>query len=508
MRIGNSIRNASFAWINQIIHIIAQFIARTAIIKTLSIEYVGLNGLFSNILMVLSLAELGVGTAITFSLYEPIAKDDKKKILAIMQFYRKVYCMIGIIIFLIGLSVTPFLSYFIKDIPDIENIGLIYILFVINTGISYFFSYKASYLNATQNNYVVYINHSFFEILMVLLQVLTLCLTKRFECYLIIGVLFVALQNISITCMTNKKYSFLLSRENIKLDQEIFLTIKKNTMALVFHKIGSIIVFATDNLIISKFVGIVSTGIFSNYTMVTDAMCKIISKAFDAISASVGNLVIQESKEKQKSIFFNIMFLNFVFYAILCACLIAVLNRFMLIWVGKKFLLSIGVVFVLVLKLYITGMRGSVQTFKNAMGLYWNNKFMPIAEAVINLIVSVIFVRHFGIVGVMAGTIISSICTCVWIEPLVLFRDGLHSNLSEYVKRYILYFILSMILCLSSYAINQFELNNIYFDLIAHLIITFLFVNLIIFTMFREFGEYKFFRQIINNTLKATFRKK
>lgn len=497
MRIKNSLRNAIVAWGSQAIHIFVQFIARTYIIMILSIEYIGLNGLFSNILMVLSLAELGIGDAIIYSLYKPIAEDDKQSISAIMRFYKKVYCMIGIVILTIGSFLAPFLSLLIKDTPNIPNLQFIYLLFVFNSAVSYFFSYKAAFLNAKQNNYIVLMNTSLFESGMVICQIIFLKLTKRYELFLLIGIFFVFLQNVNITRIVNKKYPFLSNNEIAGLNKSTFQSIIKNTSALVLHKIGMIVVFATDNLIISKFVGLVATGIFSNYTLITDSVYKIVSTAFNAIASSVGNLVVSESKEKQRKIFFDVMFINFWMSVFINTCFVNLLNPFIYLWLGKAYLLPINSVFVLALKVYITCMRLSVTVFKNAMGLYWNNKFMPIAESVINLIVSILLVDKYGINGVMIGTIISSISTCMWIEPLILFRDGFGENLISYFRKYLMYFVAFIGICLATVLANSIIFDHLMIDFILHMILTIGISNILIIIIFCKTREFIHVHELI-----------
>ena len=197
MRLQNSARNIKAAWILQIVHILSQFVSRTAVIKVLTIEYVGLSGLFSNVLMMLSLAELGIGEAIIFSMYGPIARGEKDNIGAIMGFYKKVYISVGIFIMAAGLAITPWIDFFIKDMPEIPEIYWIYALYVINSSVSYFFSYKTAFITANQSNSVVVINNGLWEVAMVTVQVILLIATKNYILYMIIGIVFVLCRNIS-----------------------------------------------------------------------------------------------------------------------------------------------------------------------------------------------------------------------------------------------------------------------------------------------------------------------
>lgn len=440
MRLENSAKNVKVAWLMHIVHVFGQFISRTVIIMVLSVEYVGLSGLFSNVLSMLSLAELGIGEAIVFSLYSPIAKGEINKINAIMAFYQKIYICVGCFILVAGISLTPVIEYLIKDVPDIPYLHTIYVLYVINSAMSYFFSYKATFIKANQSNYIVTVNDEIFNIISIILRAVLLVITKNYLLFMGLGIVILFIQNVNITMIANRRYPYLKEKSKEKIPKETFREIKKNTAAMVLHKIGTIIVFATDNVIISKFLGLVSVGIYSNYYTLTNALTSFINKFFTGISASVGNLAVSESVEKQEKTLFQVLFINFWLYTFGSCGLFALLNPFIgNIWLGSEYTFSMIVVFLIVVKNYLTGMRKSSQTFKNAKGLYWYNKYMPIYESVINLVLSVVLVKLVGISGVLLGTIVSSLATCVWIEPHVLYKYGFKKSAGGYVKKYLQY---------------------------------------------------------------------
>ena len=502
MRIENSTKNVKTAWILQLVHIVCQFASRTVIIQVLTIEYVGLSGLFSNVLTMLSLAELGIGEAIIFSLYGPIARKEKDNINAIMTFYKKIYICVGIFVLVVGLAVTPFIENFIKDVPDIPGIYTIYMLYVINTAVSYFFSYKAAFVTANQSNYVVVINNGICEVVMVIVQIVVLFTVKNYIGYMIVGIVFVLIQNISITIIADKRYPYLKEKTEHSMPQEIFKEIQKNTGAMVFHKIGTIVVFATDNLIISKFVGLLSVGIYANYCTITNAVTTFISKFFNAISASVGNLAIEESIEKQEKTFFRVFFIDFWLYNFSCCCLFCLLNPFIEdIWLGKKYLFSIAIVLMIVVKIYITGMRSACQTFKNAQGLYWYNKYMPLYESAINLGLSIWLVQDFGVAGVLLGTIGSSILTCVWIEPHVLYKYGFNKSAKEYYLKYLAYAAVFALTLGATYGLNYIVPGSGIMLLLVRCALSVILPNLIMYIIFRKTDEMNYMLGIIKRRL-------
>lgn len=503
MRLENSARNIKTAWILHALHILCQFASRTVIIYVLTIEYVGLSGLFSNILTMLSLAELGIGEAITFSLYGPIARNEKKTITEIMAFYKKVYISVGIFVLVAGFALTPFIDFFIKDMPDIPDLHLIYMLYVVNSAVSYFFSYKSAFVTANQNNYIVVLNRGLCEVLMVIFQAVVLFTTKNYILFMVIGIAFILIQNISITVIADRKYPYLKEKAHSKMPDKIFQEIKKNTWAMIFHKIGTIIVFATDNLIVSKFIGLISVGIYTNYCTITNAVTTFISKFFNAISASVGNLAATESAEVQERTFFRVLFINFWLYVFVCVCLFNLLNPFIRdIWLGEKYLFSMEIVFFIVLKLYITGLRGSVQTFKNAKGLYWYNKFMPLYESLINLVISVVLVNYIGVCGVLIGTIISSLLTCVWIEPHVLYKYGFDKSASRYYLRYAGYFAVFIIILAVTAFVDRFVSGTGFISFALHLMVSLTVPNLCMVLLFRKTDEFKYMTDVLKRRLK------
>ena len=369
-RTKSSIFNFSCAIVGQGLGLIVSFISRIIFIKYLGSEYLGLNGLFTNILSILSLTELGVGTAITYSLYKPLSEKDNNKCLMLMQFYKKVYTIIGIIILVLGFSITPFLPIFIKDIPNIKNINFIYILFVINTAISYFYSYKRNLIIADQNRYVATIYRYSMYIVTNLIQIIYLLLFKNYIGYLVIQILSTFIENILVSKKAEKMYPYLKKKNKIPLEKNIRKDIIQKTKAMMFHKVGDVVVNSTDNILLSSFVNLVSVGIYSNYSLIISAINTITSQIYSSLTASIGNLCASSSKKKQYSVYKNINFLTFWVYCFCSVCLFVLLNPFIEIWVGKEYLFDIKIVLVLVINFYLKGMRNSNLVFREATGLF------------------------------------------------------------------------------------------------------------------------------------------
>ncbi|TJZ35599.1 sugar translocase [Priestia megaterium] len=499
MRTQSSIKNLIFAMAGQSIGLLVSFVARIAFVRVLSTEYLGLNGLFTTILSLLSLVELGVGPAMTFSLYKPLAEKDTEKVKSLMQLYKKAYTVIGIVVAILGASLAPFLHFFIKDIPDIPNIYLIYLLFVANSAISYFFSYKRSLIITDQKRYIAtYYRYTFFTVLNIV-QIIVLFSTKSFILFLSCQVIATVAENIFISKKADKLYPFLKEKTIQKLDKETTGSIFKNIRALVVHKLGGVVVNSTDNLIISRFVGLTWVGLYSNYFLVINALNLVIAQIFSSITASVGNLGVTETKEKTKSIFDVVFFLNFWIYGFCSIAFIAILNPFIQLWLGEKYLLSDSIVIMIVLNFYLTGMRQAVLTFKEAMGLFWYDRHKPIFESIINLCVSLILVKYLGMVGVFIGTTISTLTTCFWIEPYVLYKHGLKFPLLPFFLRYIFYMLITIITSILTLKVSElfYEVNFINF--IFKVIICIVIPNIIFLIIFHKTTEFKFLYKLLNN---------
>lgn len=492
-RTKSSLVNFFFAMLGQGLGLIISFIARVFFIKILGSEYLGLNGLFTNILTVLSLAELGVGTAITYSLYAPLANKDDKKCQMLMHLYRKIYICIGLFILIIGIAITPFLSFFIHDIPDIKNISLIYILFVINTAISYFYSYKRNLIIADQHRYIATIYRYGCYILLNILQIIYLVLTRDYIGFLILQIIFTFLENVLISRKADKMYPFLRDKTKRKLDKKTKTEIIKNTKAMMMHKIGGVVVNSTDNILLSSFVGLKVVGIYSNYYLITNALNIIFGQIFNSITASVGNLCAIDSTTKQYNVFKKINFLTFWIYCFSSVCLITLFNPFIEIWIGKEYLFAMDIVIVLVINFYLSGMRKSVLTFREATGLFYKDRYKAIVEALVNLIFSIILVLKFGTIGIFLGTLISSISVCVWIEPYVLYTYGFKISPKKYFIDYMKKMILTIFLAIVVYSICMININNIYISFIYKALVCLIIPNVLLYIIYRKSEEFQYF---------------
>ena len=438
-RTKNSALNAAVSVVTHAISLVTGFISRSVFVRTLSAEYLGINGLFFNILSMLSLAELGIGAAIAYSLYRPIALGDTRSVRILMAFYRRAYLWIGAVVFLLGAAMTPFLNHLFKSVPDIPHLRLYFFLFLLNSTVSYLYAYKRSLIIAHQKEYIATAYYQFFYVLRQVAQIVLLLTTGRFLFYLLAQLVCTLLENVLLSRRADRMYPYLKEPCGERLDAETFGTIRKNTAAMLFHKIGGVMVFGTDSILIAKLAGVVQVGLYSNYCMIIDALATIFGRLFWATTASVGNVGATERTERARSIFGAVDLAAFWVYGSVSLCLLVLVNPFITLWLGPKYLFPMGVVLPLALNFYLTGMRQSVHVFKNALGLFWQDRYKPLFEAAINLAASIALFRVFGVAGVVLGTTVSTVTVCVWVEPYVLYRFGFGHSVREYFARYATY---------------------------------------------------------------------
>lgn len=457
-RIRYSAYNSIAASLSQFLSLVMSFISRTIFIKILGEQYLGLNGLFTNILNLVSFAELGIGAAITYSLYEPLAKENYEQILALMQLYKKVYRIIALIILIIGLVITPFLRYLINgNTYDVGNIYIAFLLFLSNSVLSYLWNYKRSIFFADQAGYVNSLNMLIFQIGGQIFQVAFLLIHPSYYLYLIIQTIFTVFSNIQISYLADKRYPFLKNKNTIKVSKKIVGYIRKNVTGMISAKLGGIIVNGTDNIILSAFLGLGMVGIYSNYTLILNGMTNIVNQGISAVTSSIGNMHVTESKIKQQSVFYEYTHITGVIGFTISVGLISFFSPFVNLWVGRKYILNIITTWLIVINFFVVQLRQANINFTNAYGLYWEQRIKPIYESLVNLVISLLLVSVFsqGIKGVIIGTLASNIFVNAWWEPLIVLRNGIQSPFWGYVKFYLVQLFVGVLLLTSSQYISN-----------------------------------------------------
>lgn len=506
MRVKNSIFNIAAGVGNQLIITLLGFISRTVFINSLGIAYLGINGLFTNILSMLTLAEAGLGASIMYSLYKPVADNDQVKINTLMNFYRKAYLIIALVVLLLGLSIIPFLEYFIKG-SNFEDLYLIYGIFLINTVLPYLYVHKNTFLNVCQKGYIVTGIYSVSSILSTALKIGILHFTKNYILYLVIDSIITVITAIFLSITVNKMYPFLKESVSGKLDSVTKKGIIKNVKAIVLQNIGTYLVFGTDNIIISSFISVTAVGLYSNYNMLIEICRTFINQVFNNIYHSVGNLVANESIEKVYRIYRVYMFLNFWLYSFFTIALYIMIEPFIKLWLGAEFLMSEGVLVILVIIFYERGMRNAITTVKTTSGIFHEDRYAPLLQAAINLIVSVVLVQYIGIVGVFIGTLVSALAVPFWVTPYLVYKNVFYEPVRTYFLKYGYYLAVGI----GAYLVTSFICNLILLGdvltLLLRGIVCLVIPNFIYVVVFHKTDEFKYLFGIISNITGGVRRK-
>jgi O-antigen/teichoic acid export membrane protein len=498
-RTKNSIINIKFAFVGQIFGIVISLFSRLAFVKILSSEYLGLSSLFSNILTLFSLTELGFGTALSYKLYKPLEEKNIEEIKTLMNFFKKVYAIIGIVIIFLGLITLPIYSYFISEVPDIPNLNLIYLLFVFNTSCSYFVAYKRLLIISDQKKYIDIAYKYTFYFLLNISQIIILIITHNYILYLVVQVLFTLLENIAVSLKCNKLFPYLCDKTYKKITRNEISSIIDYIKVIFFHKFGGVVLNSTDNIVLSKVLGLASVGLYSNYYLIINALNTIIGQVFNSMVASIGSLNVHAKRNKKTDIFNKLFFANFVIYLFCCTCFLSLINPFIKLWLGSEYILNLFTIVILTYNFYLFGMRRTAMAFREATGNYKRDWYSPIVEAVINIISSLIFVKKFGIAGVFMGTILSSLCTNFWLEPYVIIKKSLNSNLSQYLFQHLKYTIVVLISCVLAFFINSLFVKTTIFSLLIKGFVSLGISAAVLLLFYKNNKYFKFYLSFVNN---------
>ena len=502
-RIENSTRNMTFAMISQIVTIVLNLASRAVFVRVLSAEYMGLSGLFSNILGLLSLAELGIGTAITYSLYAPIKNDDHEKIKSYMRLYKLTYWIIGAFIFVVGLALTPFIDVFIKERPGVPYLELIFILFVVQSSSTYFFSYKTNFFTATQHDYILQKYKILFSLLQIILQIVYLLVFKEYFGYLIIGILFPFINNVYASIKVDEKYPYLKEKAQ-SLTSEELKPVKKNVFALFLYKIAQKLSATIDTLIVSKFMGIIEVAIYYNYHFILTFADLFFIRILGAITPSLGNLLVSDDNDKKVKTFGTIQFIYYWVGTYMGVGFIVLFNTFVTIWLGPDYLFSQDIVIALAISSTLTNFQRPCSLMRDAGGLFWYGKLRPLATMSINIVASILFVRWFGTIGVVVGTILSKLLTYTWYDPYIVYKHAIKASLRKYFVKYAFHwglFAVFALLCDQLYKLTNFT------GLLG-LIVGFVFVTIIVnggfIILYRKSYDYQYLKE---NVIGRLFNK-
>ena len=503
MRVKNSIRNIYINILTQIIITILGFVSRKVFIDNLGAEYLGVNGLLTNVLSMLSLVEGGIGTSIVYNLYKPLAENDEEKIIALVQLYKKIYGVLAVIIFILSLTLYPFLGTFMKENPNVKFMSIIYFIFVAKNMISYLNAHKWSLINADQKGYILAKYNLIFNIITTITKIIILKITKNYIFFLLVEVGIFLIQNIWNGRIVNSRYKYIKTNKKYYVNNLIKENLVMNVKALFLHNIGSYCVFGTDNILISSFISVKAVGMYSNYTMIISQLSSLLTPILRGMGASVGNLIATESKNKNYEIFKIMYLINFWIYGFCVIFLYILLEPFISWWLGDGLLLNRSVLIVILINFYITGLRSSISIFKEKAGIFAQDKYAPLVEAVINLVTSIILVKWLGLVGIFLGTTISTIFVPLWIQAKLVYNEVFSKSVLEYFKRYCIYLSYVLIAAIPTIIMCKFiKIKYMFLELVLKGVICVIISNLIFVILVRNTEEFKYLKDIGSGVLR------
>ena len=472
-------------------------VCRMAFTRVFSADYLGINGLFGNVLSMLSLAELGIGSAIVYALYAPLAKNDNGKIATLVKFYGKCYRVIAFVVLAVGLALIPFLDLIIKEKPNIdENYYVIYLIMLFNSVSGYFFAYRSSLLVAAQKNYLVTLVSNIVIIVQNAVQIGVIFLFKNYIVYMLIASVCGMVTNIISSEIAKRQYPCIKEKKPAPLEKEEKLSLIRNVRALTINKVGGILVNSTDNIITTFFDGLATTGLASNYTLLSTSINSLLNIVFNSLNASVGNHNALEDKEHRISLFKSINLANFWMFGWAAIGMFVVSGDVVSVMFGEEYILPFEIPLIIAVNFYMVSMQNAVWTYYHTQGLFRHGRYITLFTAAINIVASILLGKIWGLFGILLATAISRMLTNTWYSPYAVFKYGFGTSAKPYFLRYILYLVvLAFTGGLCWFLCSFIDISPI-INMIVKFVICCIVPNLIFFLLFfktKEFGMLKMF---------------
>ena len=501
-RTKNATRNIIWGICYKITMLLLPFAVRTVMIYTLGSQYLGLNSLFTSVLDVLSLAELGVGSAMVYAMYRPIAEEDTEIVCALLNLYKKIYRMIGGFIAVIGLILLPFIRNFISgDVPKDINIYIIFFVYIVNTSGSYFlFAYKSSILNASQRNDMASKVNMVTGIVKYIMQIVVLLFWHNYYGYVIVIPITSFAANIIIAYTAKKMYPQYICKGNVK--PELIKEIKGKVFALFAVKITSVIYNSVDSIVISAFLGLIVLAKYNNYYYILSAIISIVTVVFTSITSSIGNSIVLESDKKNYNDYMNLSFINAWIVGWCTVCLFCLYQPFMRLWVGKSLMFNLDIVVCFCIYFYAFQLKSVQSAYKDAAGLWKEDMWRSYAANIFNLVMNIILVKTIGIYGILISTILAlTIITYPW-QTWMIHKKLFHCSMWPYMKKLLIYTIVTIVACLITYGVIGLVKGNGIIDFCIKTIICIILPNILFLIISFKTKEFKLMLETIRKIIK------
>lgn len=505
-RTTNTVKTIFSGYLMQVSTVLLSFVNRSVFIYCLNADYLGLNGLFTSVLSVLSLSELGIGSAITFHLYKPISQNDTKHIRKLTEFYKKCYRVIGAVIIALGLLIMPFLKHMVNLESELPvNLYLIYILYLFNTAASYlFFAYFQTIVIAHQKQYLIDKYKILFKILTSVCCCVLLLITKNYYSYLITQITLTFIQNWYIRKKTLTIFPFLNNTKGEKIDKKEVMKIKKDVFSIMITRISSTLSSSFDSMIISTFINTAMVGLVSNYLLIISNVITISNRLIISATAAVGNLITQQDDTRTYRVFKELDFFNYFIMYFITVCLCVLSDPFIKIWIGSEYTLATNIVYLLIFSYYIRYSLNVVWMFKDGMGMFKQGRWVQLIQGISNLLLSIILCRNYGVAGIYAATFVTQALITWPLYNYYIYKIGFGQS---FIKRVGELFIRTGVIIAVVYIINtigQRFNNESIWDFVSMLIICVIF-SVVVFLIL--FGNTKEFKSLFNRAKQLISKK-
>ena len=491
-----------------IINTILGFICRMVFVKCLAADYLGVNGLFTNILSVLSLAELGIGGAIVYALYKPLAENNEKKIASLVKVYGTAYKIIGITVGVAGICLMPFLDIIITEQPNIsESIYILYLINLFNTVITYFYSYRSSLLIAAQQNYIVVgINYTV-TILQSILQMIALIGTHNYMAYILIQTIGTAIYNVSVSRVAVKKFPCIADKNVEPLPKSEKKALFKDIKDLTFYKVSGLLVNSTDNILITFFQGLATTGIASNYTLLVNTLNSLLGQVFNSLTASIGNHNATESENKKFEMFNFMNLMNFWIFGWAALGIVFCSSDLVCLCFGEEYVMPLKIPLVMALNFYTVGMMNAIWTYKHTLGLFRYGRFLQIITGILNIFFSVMLGKSWGLFGILFATFIARACTNLWYDVYAVYKHGFHRSPIHYLKKYMYFTMVLFIAAIACHFSLKLVFGPLVIRVLLEIIVCSVAINVVFFCAFCKTTEFGMLRKVAANVFSILERK-
>ncbi|MCD7135784.1 oligosaccharide flippase family protein [Limosilactobacillus balticus] len=495
-------RNSIVSGLVTLLNFPIQFINRYFMVHYLGATYLGLTSLFTNILSVLSLADLGIGTAIVFLMYKPLADHDYDQVALIMRYYRKIYQAIALVIFTLGICVLPFLRFFIGKSISYPHVYWLFIIYLLGSASSYLFSYNQSLLYANQQNRIVSWINLIVTYVMLSIQIYTVIFYHNPLLYAALFVFSGFVTNILVSIYVRAKYP--LKKSTGKLSRADKHLLIQNVVGNMFMRVSGVVVTGTDNILLSVFAGVIKVGLYANYVTITTVIQKFMYQIIGAVTGSIGNFAVTKSHRESEKLFNNLQYINFIILNVAVLGILFLSNDVISLWLGQRYVLSQLDVILIAISFYVINYRVLGWSFISVYGLARYMKVFSISEMIANIVFSLFYmgVLKLQLTGVLLGTITSTVLTVMWQDPYIIFHHAFHSSVKPYFKRYLYNLLIIALELIMIFKLNEFLPANLWAHFFALLGLVILIGLAMPLVFYWRTTEFKYVLQLLKKFLQ------